>query len=590
MEGKKESMAGKMLKAFLRFFSAKLQKLTGAVMHFLGPIAHQVYELCYYVGATVLYYCNKALGKAAVKSRKHWKQYFPAVCFFSKKCLYGLSWVKHDIAIFFKKFNRGIKVLKYNTKAASKNGFSCGCKAFSDTIVTGAVKNRSIIKKFLNYSMPATAFLILAVFIGHSMSLNYALAVQVNGTNIGYVTDESVYTTADKLMQDRIVYDAGDTAIKSNAVLTVTAVSKNQINSANEICDSLIQVSGEEISQADGLYVDGKLLGATTDGQRLEDMLKSLKANRATGDPNETVEFVKNVQVVPGLYAIGKIVDYDTLMARAQSNEQEKLTYTVVQGDTPIGIAQKNGITYSQLASLNPGLSEKIMPGQQIVVQMSQSMLRVKVVKTIQYTEAINFTTETVRDSNYTIGTRKVVNAGSKGENLITAQVTYIDGVEVGRLIQQRVTTRQPVNEKVIVGTRIFLSSGGVAYSTTIGSGKYIWPVPGGYISCYYRGYVGHTGLDIAAPLGTPILAVDAGTVVVASTLYQNGKYIVIDHGNGVTTLYAHCNALYVTPGQQVAKGQIIAQVGRTGRATGPHLHIEFKINGSFVDPLRYLS
>jgi murein DD-endopeptidase MepM/ murein hydrolase activator NlpD len=99
-----------------------------------------------------------------------------------------------------------------------------------------------------------------------------------------------------------------------------------------------------------------------------------------------------------------------------------------------------------------------------------------------------------------------------------------------------------------------------------------------------------HPGLDIAAPVGAPVRAAAAGTVVVAakaSTGY--GWRIIIDHGAGQTTLYAHLSAFSVAEGQKVSKGQVIGAVGATGLATGPHLHFEVGVRGTPSDPLKFL-
>lgn len=137
-------------------------------------------------------------------------------------------------------------------------------------------------------------------------------------------------------------------------------------------------------------------------------------------------------------------------------------------------------------------------------------------------------------------------------------------------------------------------------------SGKYtggtmLWPTPGfTSISSYfgnrlhpiYKKYKMHTGLDIAASSGASIIAANNGTVILR-TYQQNGygNYLVVDHGGGITTLYAHCSKLLVNVGDEVKAGQVIAKVGSTGLSTGPHLHFEVRKNGNPVDPLKgYLS
>lgn len=131
--------------------------------------------------------------------------------------------------------------------------------------------------------------------------------------------------------------------------------------------------------------------------------------------------------------------------------------------------------------------------------------------------------------------------------------------------------------------------------------GEFIWPVPGfSRISSKYspaRTLNGvtkpHKGIDIAAPKNVDIVASNSGTVTIAFNNdvpgYSYGKYIVIDHGGGKSTLYGHCNKLLVKPGQQVKQGQVIAKVGTTGNSTGYHLHFEVRINGQHTDPQKYV-
>lgn len=123
----------------------------------------------------------------------------------------------------------------------------------------------------------------------------------------------------------------------------------------------------------------------------------------------------------------------------------------------------------------------------------------------------------------------------------------------------------------------------------TTGTGQFLWPA-GGRITQYYRTW--HRGIDIANKGLPGIAAADSGTVTVAGWIYPAayGNRIEIDHGNGYVTLYAHLNKIYVSPGQRVNKGQVIGQMGSTGRSTGPHLHFEIRQNGAAVNPLSFLN
>jgi murein DD-endopeptidase MepM/ murein hydrolase activator NlpD len=98
-----------------------------------------------------------------------------------------------------------------------------------------------------------------------------------------------------------------------------------------------------------------------------------------------------------------------------------------------------------------------------------------------------------------------------------------------------------------------------------------------------------HEGIDIAASTGTPIWSAADGTVIHAGWLGGYGNLVVVDHGNGLATAYAHASAILVAVGQQVAQGETVALIGSTGTSSGPHLHFEVRVNGVAVDPLLYL-
>ena len=130
-----------------------------------------------------------------------------------------------------------------------------------------------------------------------------------------------------------------------------------------------------------------------------------------------------------------------------------------------------------------------------------------------------------------------------------------------------------------------------------VGTGDMMWPVNGPVVSPFgYRihpilGYRKlHTGMDFAVGYGTPIRASDSGTVIYATWMGGYGNVIIVDHGRGISTLYAHQSSLASGTGARVTRGQVIGYVGSTGFSTGPHLHFEVRVNGNPVDPMGYLN
>lgn len=154
---------------------------------------------------------------------------------------------------------------------------------------------------------------------------------------------------------------------------------------------------------------------------------------------------------------------------------------------------------------------------------------------------------------------------------------------------------RQEAALKATISSTVKSSgSGGANYS----GGTLAWPTPGyGTITSPYgyrihptlKVYKLHTGIDIAAPMNAKVVAAEDGLVVTSQYSSAYGNYIVINHGNGVSTLYAHHSKNLVSVGQQVERGQQIAKVGSTGFSTGPHSHFEVLLNGSCTDPMPYL-
>ena len=137
--------------------------------------------------------------------------------------------------------------------------------------------------------------------------------------------------------------------------------------------------------------------------------------------------------------------------------------------------------------------------------------------------------------------------------------------------------------------TATIQSAGSSSYDSTPSSSGLIWPVSGAVVSGYgMRWGRMHMGIDIAAGYGTPIQAAAGGTVIFAGWMGGYGNFVIVDHGGGLSTAYAHMSSIGVGGGT-VSQGQVLGYVGCTGHCFGPHLHFEVRVNGSAVDPLGYL-
>ena len=195
----------------------------------------------------------------------------------------------------------------------------------------------------------------------------------------------------------------------------------------------------------------------------------------------------------------------------------------------------------------------------------------------------------------------KVVHSEVSSKQQLVAQKTSEREAAYNDALAEQERLDEEYNELMATSERIAnmirnLESGGTISSSSIVSSGYAWPIAGEITSPFgwrvhpvFGTEKFHTGLDIAADYGDPIVASNSGTVIYADWMGGYGNAVMIDHGGGIVTLYGHNSSLAVYDGQQVAKGQIIAYAGSTGYSTGPHCHFEVRIHGEVTDPLDYL-
>ena len=503
-----------------------------------------------------------------------------------------LKAIVHPFKALFNKTGRAIRAVKTKSRAAYKRGgIKAMVKATFRVFKEGIERNYEAAIKLRNYLLPAAGFAVLLTVILICSSLTFGLKVEYDGVILGNIKDETVYDTAEKGLMQRVLFEEDD-EVEIIPKFSLAVVSEDSLLTSDEITDKLIQASSSVIDEASGLYVDGVLVGAVKEGDELEETLNAILQKYATGNDEDIVAFVKDVQIKEGLYPVSSIVDMASLKEKISGETSAEIVYTVSKGDTPYDVARKAGISLDTLYSLNPVAKTTFVIGQKITIASSEPFLSVKVQKHVTEREEVDYETITTKNNNYYTSYRKVTRSGKKGVNEVTYLVTYLNGVATEKEAVDTKVISLPVDEKVTVGTKVATTLRPSSISSSKGNGKvpgFIWPTSG-RISCRWWGYYNHRGLDIAAPKGTPIYAAASGTVI----SYKNqssgyGRHIVIDHGNGVQTLYAHTSAVYVTVGQKVTQGQKVAAVGRTGWATGNHLHFGVMINGVYKNPELYL-
>lgn len=240
----------------------------------------------------------------------------------------------------------------------------------------------------------------------------------------------------------------------------------------------------------------------------------------------------------------------------------QMITYPVQQGDTLSKIAEKFGVSIDTIKWSNDLKRDSLIVGQELKIPpVSGIVHKVREGETIQ-TIAKRYKTDAQKIVNFPFNDFADLDtfALNIGQTLVVPDGVMPEAPAIARPIPP-----------VFAG----------------GTGQLLWPA-GGIITQYPVWY--HNAVDIANPAAPGIAAADSGAVVLTEYLrYGYGFHIIVDHGDGLSTLYAHMSEIYVKSGDRVARGQIIGKMGSTGRSSGMHLHFEVRKNGAVVNPLPFL-
>lgn len=283
-------------------------------------------------------------------------------------------------------------------------------------------------------------------------------------------------------------------------------------------------------------------------------------------DPRFTLAFepFPNGPVVAGLQ--------DPHTSISQKPRSEIIEYEVESGDTISSIAQKFGISTDTIKWANDLTGDSIKPAQ---------VLKILPVTGVSHIVKSGDTLESVA-KKYTAEQQAIMDFPFNG-------VPDDFSLTVGQLLIVPEGSPPEIKAPKLKAQPKYLATGpsSPAFSAP-GGGAFIWPT-GGQITQYFAWY--HPGIDIANRTAPGVSAGDTGTVVVAGWPDSGGygNRIVIDHGNGYTSLYAHLSNVYVSVGNSVSRGQLIGQMGSTGRSTGTHLHLEIHYKGVALNPLSIL-
>lgn len=299
-----------------------------------------------------------------------------------------------------------------------------------------------------------------------------------------------------------------------------------------------------------------------------------------------TMDFARKVEVVETYLPESLLTPLEAATNRIIMEQETPSIYEVKQGDTLSEIAITVNIPMDKIVEMNDSLDDvnsTLQIGQQLVITVPEPELSVTRVEQIYLAESYEADVQIIDVDTWFTDHTEVLVKPSAGFRKAVMNVTYVDNREVSREILKEEIVQEAVAKVMKRGTKI--------------PPTYNWPIKGGRMTSPFGrrsapkkgASTNHKGIDLATATGTPVYASCGGTVTKAGWGSGYGYVVYIDHTDGRQTRYGHLSRVLVSVGQKVKQGDRIALSGNTGVSTGPHLHFEMRINGTPVDPAKYL-
>lgn len=433
------------------------------------------------------------------------------------------------------------KMLQRHAAEIREKGFGSAVRTHLSDVRTAVKRHGRLLNRCAAVTIPLALVIVAGITAPVWANFTVAKRVVYDDTELGEVGSEAAFNTAKSKFLSSVESEHAENYLPDYKLLTVY-VPKAAVLSADSLAEKMLETA-ESIADGFGLFINGALAVACKTVEPIYDQLFTM-LERDTESESEENEFLQTVEIHGGYYPTSRILNTDDVAGAFGG------------GDVP---------------------------------------LSVRTVSTEYYNEEIPYTTEETANPQLLAGKKKVVTEGKNGSNRITVQITYVNGIETERVITGTEVIAEPVTEKVEVGTKRIINPDAVLPDSGA-ERDLLWPLPkdvkvtmtGEYHE--RRGSRVHRGVDLACKKGTPIYAAKSGTVAEAGRIGNYGICVVIDHGNGLKTRYAHCSEIYVKAGETVQAGEHIAAVGMTGDATGYHLHFEVLQDGVEQDPLSRLA
>ena len=435
--------------------------------------------------------------------------------------------------------------------------------------------------------------IVLTAVVGTAGVFNYCTAYEYsyNGKPLGIVKEKDQVLAITDLVQGALTEDKDlEVVIDAKEDISfkrVPAMGDVEVDSTEDVLKRLTYM-GDLNVKAFGIYVDGKKVGAVESKETAADVIQDIKDRYTSGIEGAEIEeavFIEKVEVKQSNTGLSDISSREEMVDILCTSGEKETLHKVVAGETLADVAKLYSMKEEDLLADNGGVDpKKLEVGSTLVIRQNAPVLTVKITELVTYEKVVEFETQEQDAADIYEGYTETQQKGENGLSEITARIVTVNGEAIQETNLVTTVKKEPVTQVVLVGTK--------ERPPTVGSGKYKWPLAGGYTISSRFGYRWgrlHAGVDLACPPGNNVMAADGGTVTRAGYHSSYGYLIVIDHQNGMETYYAHNSKLLVSAGDKVFQGQHIAESGNTGRSTGAHLHFEIHVNGVAKNPLNYL-
>lgn len=434
------------------------------------------------------------------------------------------------------------------------------------------------------------AALILAGML--ALHMNYGYQIRYNGQTIGFVQDlKSVSSAFEELSEEFKDLYGEEIILDQQVKFEYEARNGRQIAQKEDLKAALLESGFRAQVEAARIYVNDAPMAVVDSVQTAEKILDEIIREGIVLSERDTLleaEIMDDIRVEAALVDAWELEDQESVTKRFKEGLKKAETYEIKPKDTLWDIAVNRGMTPTQIQKANPDMDPaRLMPGDTIVIEELESLFHIRYVKEVTTQESIPFEVERTKDETLYLGQEKVVKQGETGILETTRKKTFEDGIQVEDVFVDVREVKSPVTQLVGIGTK--------PWPVRTANGYFVVPATGRILGMFGsdRGSHYHQGVDICQWNGSArqVYAADAGTVVDVKTEGYNGGrglYVVISHGNGLSTAYYHFASIQVVKGQTVSQGEQIGIMGTTGNSIGIHLHFEIRVNGTAVDPNNY--